>query len=493
MNIKFVLSPTTIQGVKLSVPAFKGYSLDQGISITAPLDWPSDCSSDEFCNVAYSLLGGAKLKLEGTIANARSFTMTATIGDLNLGGDVVLLRAGMRFIGGTNPSTDVVGSLELTDPAITLMATIGVSVGGVKLEGSMSGCWNNAFGSKYLTICNLLLSMSINPSPLPISGLEFGGRVEVGKQSCGHVLTAESYVGVNVLNPSENYFYADVGPVTFQKFFDAFCMNVKLPKPLADSGFPNGFKTSFSLLGRELPHAGIIIPPGYRFRGTINILGLEAYSDIYIQLPTRITAKINLPPLSIAGGVFKMYRNSTDTKAGPYINTTKRSPSIEAQGFVKVFGTSTEAKLLITDKKYEVEIERKILNLYEARLRIFAQYSKSITSRSFEVEGWFKNDLFDKINTALRDGLQKSADEANKHIKNAQKKIDVAKGKFDKAKAELHNAKRDVDKAQGSFDAAVAKVNDVRRKLDGICSYKSCKSGIYISVYSNLCHNEFFP
>ena len=488
VNVKFVLSPNTIKGVKLTIPELKGYSLSQGISIKAPLDWPSDCSSDAFCNVANKLLGGVKLSLEGTIANARSFTVTATVGDIKLGGGVVLLRAGMQFVAGANPSVGLVGSIELKDPKITLMAAIRVTVGGVKLEGSMSGCWNNAFGSPYLTICNFFLSMTINPSPLPISGLEFGGRVEVGKKSCGHVLTAEGYVGINFLNVNENFFYADVGPVTFQKFFDAFCIDVTLPKPLGESGFPNGFKTSFSLLGRELPHAGIVIPPGYVFRGTLNIFGLEAYADIYIQLPTRITAKINLPPMSI-GGIFKMYRSSTNRKQGPYLNTdisTNKPPKIEAQGFVKVFGISVETRLLVTSRKYEFEITGKFLNLFEARLLIAAQYSKSITSGKFLVEGWFKNDLFDKIAAAVRNGLKKSADEADKHIKNAQNKIRAAQGKLDAAVAKLEKAKRDIDGAQRKFDDAIAKVNGARRKVDGICSYKSCGSGTVLGVLLSM-------
>ena len=489
VNINFVLSPQSIKGVSLSIPEFKGYSLDQGISIRAPLDWPSDCSSDPFCNVAYNLLGGVKLGLEGTIANARSFSLTATIGDLKLGGGVVLLHAGLQFVAGTNPSVGVVGSIELSDPEITLTAAIRATVSGVKLEGSMSGCWYNAFGSSYLTLCNLFLAMTIIPSPLPISGLEFGGRVELGKQSCGRLVTAEAYVGINIINPNENYFYADVGPVTFQSFFDAFCLDVDLPKPLGDSGFPNGFKTSFSLLGAELPHAQISIPPGFRFIGTLNFLGLEAYADIYIQLPTKIIVKINLPPVTLAN-VFKMYRSSSDKSAGPYVDaeiTTKQAPQIEASGFVSVFGISIEARLLISTSKYELELTGKFLNLFEAHLLISASYSKSITSGSFLVEGWFKNDLFDKIAAAIRNALSKSADEADKHIKSAENAIRAEQAKFDRVNADLEDAKRDVDSANKDFDKAVDAVNDARRDVDGICSYKKCGSGIVQHLIFEYC------
>ena len=479
-NIEFVLSPSTIKGVKLTLPEFQGYSINQGVTISAPMDWPEDCSSDAFCNVCYTLLHGSKLNLEGTIASATSFILTATIGDLKLGGGVVLLHSGLQFIGSTNPTVGIVGSIEMKEPPITLNAAIRLSVGGVKLEGSMSGCWYNAFRNTYLTICHLSLSMTIIPTPLPLSGLEYGGRIQVGKQSCGHVLTAEGYVGVNVINPSENYFYADVGPITFQKFFDAFCINLILPKPLGDSGFPNGFKISFSLLGRELPHARIIIPSGYRLRGTLNFLGLEAYANIYLQPPTRINVEIRLPPL-IIGGVLKMYKSSTDTKAGPYYNvdiTTKRPPKVEASVFVKVFGISVETKLLITSSKYQLEITGKFLKLFEARLIIAAQYSKSITKGSFLVEGWFKNDLFDKIAKMVRDALSKSANEADKHIKDAKNKINREMAKFDSAISKLKSAKRKLDDAKRAFSIAKVQMNDAHRKVDGVCSYKSCRSGM---------------
>ena len=477
VDIEFLISPSTVKGVSLTIPAFKGFRIDQGISIKAPLGWPTNCESDPFCAVAKILLGGIKLSLQATIANARSFTLTATIGKLNLGGGVVLLQCGLQIVVGTNPSIGLVGSIELKDPPITLTAAIRATVGGVKLEGSMSGCWNNAFGLQYLTICNIFLSMTINPSPLPISGLEMGGRIEVGKKSCGKLLTAEGYIGVNALNPSENYFYADVGPVTFQKFFDAFCLPVELPRPLAESGFPKGFKTSFSLLGRELPHARISIPPGFQFRGTLNILGLEAFADILV-IPTRIKVKAILPPLRIAN-ILKMYASKTDRSRGPFFIadiSTRKAPSIEASGFLEVLGLLVETKLRITTSKYEFSINGKFLNLFNAALRITADYG-SFSRANFIVEGWFKNDLFEKIAKSVRDALKNSADEAERHVTPAQNAVKEQKTKFDSAKGELENAKRKVEDAKRAFDSAVSKVDDLAQRLRNLCSIRSCSSG----------------
>ena len=479
IQIEFLLSPSTVTGVSLSIPEFEGYSLSQGLTIRASLGWPSDCSSDEFCNVARALLGDVKLILEGIIASVKSFKISAKIGNLNLGGGVILLGAGLQFTAGPNPSVEVVGSIELKDPAIILSAGIGLTEGGVKLEGSMSGCWYNVFNSSYFTICNLFLSITINPSPQPLSGLEFGGRIEVGKKSCGHVLTAEGYIGINMLNPDSNYFYVDIGSVTFQKFFDAFCINKTVPKPLGDSGFPNGFRASYSILGKDLPHAGINIPIGVCVRGTLNFLGLESYADIRIQPPLKIKVEIKLPPLKI-GRFFKMYRSSTDKKEGPYLNaeiSLTKFPIFEAICFVEVFNISVESKLLISASKYELKISGKFLKAFEARLHIAANYSIKILTAGFLVEGHFMSDLFDNITNTVRGGLQKSAEEADEHIQEAENTKEEKQAKLDSANAELQNAKTRMNDAERNFDIATNTMKRVQNEVKSVGTFQTCEKG----------------
>ena len=484
-ELSLVLAPNAIQGITFSVPEFRRYNrFNQGISLSAQFSFPINCADNPFCAVAKATIGDVKFSLMGTITNARTFSLLASVGDLNLGGGVVLKHAGLEFVGGVSPSFGIVGSIELKNPAITLSAAIRATPEGVKLEGSMSGCWNNAFGSPYLTLCDLLLSMTIAPTPSPITGLEFGGKIEVGKKSCGNPVTAQGYIGLNV-NPKENYFYARLGPVTFQSFFDALCIGVSLPKPLAESGFPNGIKSSYAVLGKELPQFGISIPIGFRFSGTINFLGLEASADINIS-PHRFKVKIELPPLKIAG-LFKMYRTNVDKSKGPFVDadiSKSKAPKVEASGFVEVLGISVFAQLSISSTQYQVYLEGKFLNLFQASLRIQASYSKKISDLNFLVEGHFKSDLFDKIAKGIRDGLKKSADEADKHLTAAQNKITAEQAKVDRAIANLERKKGDVDRAKQKFDVAVGKVDDARRAVDRICTIKSCGSG-EISICSN--------
>ena len=482
VDLSFIVSPATLKGVSLSIPEFKGFSLNKGISIKAPLGWPPGCESDSFCAVAKKLLGGAELSLQATIANIRSFILTASIGELKLGGGVILKKAGLEIAVGSTNTIGLVGSIQLKEPAITLGAAIRASPSGVQLEGTMSGCWYNAFGSSYLSICNMLLGMTIVPSYSPITGLEFGGRVEVGKRSCGKVLYAEAYIGINVVDITQNYFYADIGPLTFQSFLGAFCLNTTLPKALAESGYPDGIMVSFSILGKELPHAQISIQPGYRFKGTIQILGLRGYADINILLPTKISINVSLPPIRI-GKLFKMYASKSDRNKGPYLVvdiSIIKPPHIEASGFVKLLGISAEAKILITHTKYEFYIRGKLLQLIDARLHVTATYG-NIYNASFLVEGWFTNSFFDAISQIVRNGLRKSASIANNHISAAQNIINSKKVIVDRADNSLRQAQDKVNDARRAFNDATAKMERSRHKVNHACSIQSCG-------YSELCN-----
>ena len=478
-DVSLIVSPITLEGVSLSVPEFKGIEISEGISVSTRLGWPSSCGGDEFCRVMKNLLGGGTLTLQGTFRNARYFSITVALSDIKLGGGVVLKRAGLQFVGGVEQSVGLVGSIQLRSPPVTLNAAIRLTPSGVKLEGSMSGCWRNVLGIPIITVCNLYLAMTVAPVPPPITGLEFGGRVEIGKRLCpkGKLLTAEAYIGINV-DPQQNFFYADIGELTFQTLFDAFCIGVTLPKPLAESGYPRGLKASFSLFGKQLPHAGITIPIGLRFKGTWNILGLSVTSDINIQ-PNRFKVYAELSPLNILG-VLKMYASRRNKSKGPFIDIdigSTKPPVVNISGFVEVLGISVEGHLLITNTKFELFVEGQLLGLMKASLAIRAAYTKNIKSAYYEVEGHFQNELFDKIAQGVRKALKKSADEADKHISAAQDKIKAAKAKLDNAINKVEGAKRKVDDAKKVFDVAIGKMEAARRKLDGVCRIKSCGYG----------------
>ena len=100
-----------------------------------------------------------RLLFKGLFTNANSFTLAASLTDLNLG-SITLSEAGIERTVGT--STEI-GSVDLNDPDITLSAALGYGTSGAYLEMTLSGCWEEAFGADWLTICNLLVSVAVVP------------------------------------------------------------------------------------------------------------------------------------------------------------------------------------------------------------------------------------------------------------------------------------------------------------------------------------------
>ena len=83
---------------------------------------------------------------------------------------------------------------------------------------------------------------------------------------------------------------------------------------------------------------------------------------------------------------------------------------LEAKGFAEVLGISAEITMIVSSSKYEDHINGKFLNLFYVGLRIQASYG-NLANAHFVVEGWFKNDLFDRIATGVRDGLKRRVQE----------------------------------------------------------------------------------
>ena len=490
LEAAILISPVTLPGVNLIGSKLSKFTISKGVSFQAVMQWPPGCSSDAFCAVAQSAVGAdAKFSLQGTIANARSFTLTAAVTDVRLG-SVVLANAGLKVTVGNQAEVGIFGSVKLTNPAITLTGAIRVGTRGVVLEMTMSGCWEQAFGADWLTICNLQISVSLKPG-VPLAGFAFGGEIKLGKPSCGNQIQASGFVGIDPLSPQENYYYVNIpGKFTIGSALQAFCVNVNLPKPVADSGFPEGFLSSFSLIGKELPHAGISIPQGFRLKGTINILGLEASVDVTMSIPKGIMMDVSLPPLNLAGNLLSMYASSSDRSKGPYlvVNITllpRPSVFVEASGYVSVLGFSAEAKLRITNTEYLYSISGRFLGLFEAKLEITASYG-DIRSASFRVRGSFKNDLFTRIADLVDNAIKKSAEEATAAISAAQRDVNNAKGAFDDANGELSKAQRDVDGVNADFDAAIRSLQSAQADVRGLCTPPNCGDGKIFVIHSHI-------
>ncbi len=491
LEVALLISPVTLPNVQLIGDMFSKFSVTKGLTVEAIMQFPPSCSSDTFCAVAQSLLGeNAQLNLHGTISSTTSYTLFAGVSNINLGRGIIMSEAGFEIHGGTNNRVGIVGVVDLSDPDITLAARVFLSTSGVVLEMTMSGCWENAFGASWLDICSIQASVAMIPG-VTLTGLALGGEVHIGDESCGTPLVATGFVGIDAVTPTNNYYYVNIqGSTTVGTILDAFCINTNVPAPLAQSGFPRGFISSFSLAGVELPHVLISFLQGYSLNGTLNILGLEASADITIGLPNGIDFAVALPPINV-GGLLRMSVSSSDQSQGPFLNaviTLLPTPNvnIEARGYLSVLGISLETTLIVTNTQYIFNIQGRMLNLFEANLHIAASYG-NIQQATFQVQGSFTNTLYDTLENLIKNTLSSAGDTASSHLEAAQRELDRVRGVLNGAQSALRVGQDKVNDAQSAFDSAVAEVNRLRNKVNSICSTRSCGTG---EDYNLLQHNQ---
>lgn len=147
--------------------------------------------------------------MQGTIASSTSFTLFAGVSNINLGSGIVMSQAGVEIHGGTQNRVGIIGAVDLSNPDITLAVIVSVSTNGVVLEMTMSRCWENAFGASWLDICSLNSSVAMIPGVM-LTGLSLGGEVRIGDSSCANPITAAGFVGIDIITPTQNYYYVNI-------------------------------------------------------------------------------------------------------------------------------------------------------------------------------------------------------------------------------------------------------------------------------------------
>ena len=76
--------------------------------------------------------------------------------------------------------------------------------------------------------------------------LDVTGELHIGKIGTPDVIKARVASGLDVYNPWESYFHAQLSEFTLKKILKAYGAEISLPKPLEDTGFPKGVMVAFS-------------------------------------------------------------------------------------------------------------------------------------------------------------------------------------------------------------------------------------------------------
>ena len=483
LDTALIVAPISVDGLPL-----QGVLLEQidnirkGTTVIATSEWPEGCDSDPFCAIARSLIGedlkifiifhllGSRVSVEARIENFQMGAFTLSAASIQM-----VFAPGVFQVG-------IAAEMEISNPPITLIGAFRLKFpqAQVSMEMAMVGCWPNAFGIPILDMCNFFISVSILPgSPLP--GVAFGVTVKIGEEKC-FVLEATGFFGINPNDPTDNYFYVSVNELTFQRVVDLFCVGLTLPSFLGNTGYPEGFTASYAAKPIYLEHADLSIPLGFYFKGTLNIFGLSIESEVILDVPNLIDVYARLSPLTMGGGLLKMYESRTVTDKGPFLHVVVQSdPQVftaEASGYVNVLGIEVEANLTVSDRGYEIYVYGNIFGVLEAELNIKASIG-NVLDASYSVSGRISINILRRIQDAVVGVIQKAGKAADEAISDIQDEVRDAEVVFDKAVAAFNPANKKLQEARAKVNSYRSKIRSLRGKL---CNFRKCKSGMSMHI-----------
>ena len=255
--------------------------------------------------------------------------------------------------------------------------------------------------------------------------------------------------------------------MTLSVLLKALCVDTSsIPSVIANSGYEPGFLVSFtaSESGKSIPEINLYIPPGLQINGTENILGVKASANISASPSVGIYASISLSPLD-AGGLFQIYRSSSERDKGPLMIADLRPPehiSVIANGYISVLGISVEGKLSITKQSMSTTIQGKILGIADASFTVTSSSNGPFSVSQFHASGHFESSFFSTIQSGIRDASKRVYDSASSAIDKAKHLVDRQKdisGEANKAlniaKNGVSQAKEEVNKEKGVYRSSL--------------------------------------
>ncbi|KAL9979352.1 hypothetical protein ACROYT_G017003 [Oculina patagonica] len=467
---------------KEPLKSFVTTSVPQGIFAAAQIVLPKDCKGNKFCEIVKMIIGPTakwyitghfqwkNIKVATGFANIRIFDglyfhklelyveadWNATTKHIKMGfrADIKVPVNGEIYRDGIRaPGSELFlfGVLEYDFLEQQVAGKLG-----------MRGIWRKAYFIPFLGIGNIYLGLTYKVgAPIPITGVQFGMRVEFGYDCLipadfnndGHCFGGSGYFGVG----KPQFFYADMTALTLGKIVRLLGLKIPLPPPIAQTGFPEGAAGSYSTDNVDLRIAGgPYILKGFMLKGRVNILGWEIFAHIKLS-DSAIFVDLKPDPIKLLN-VLKIVRSPSQQDLGPwfYVDARKSPLFIEAyiEGYAELLGISTYCRLNMTISRMELLIRGNFLNLIKAELFLSASYSLSFAGASFYV----------RVTVDLS-GINNALDAAAKAVK----------GAFDAAERKLSDARNAVIREKENCKRKMTLKCDNCKKLKCAQAERNCK------------------
>lgn len=244
-----------------------------------------------------------------------------------------------------------------------------------------------------------------------------GGELWIGKapthdSDIDRRIKGALFIGFDLLDPTNNYFYASVTNITIQSITNQFTDNVKLPSLIGDTGLfaPEGEDgvliscSPFMDMTIEDVDPPRIIKRGFRVYGAVQLFHASAMVDITVDwFALAMDMSIEMKPINLVRGLLIIRHSKNSDDLGPKLQMSARFkqslvPAIAFDGFASILGISVEIHANVSSNGFHFKSNFRVFNLMDAEMLVSWNRKKG----DVRVKGEFKNigGIFDMIEAA---------------------------------------------------------------------------------------------
>ncbi len=347
----------------------------------------------------------------------------------------------------------------------------------------MKGQWNDPLGAKGLSVkdVGIQLGASFTTTPIPLPNIALSGEVFIGSFKGG------ATVAIDTRNPSKSMLSMNYNKISLWDLIDL----VTSPsiKSKINPKFKNTLRNFYSenVLMEVVPVSMQVFDKyyeaGFRMNGGISLGGLKGEAGFDIDYTNGITAYGAVDPIKVAFFEFK----GANGKPRPSFSLSlekNKTPTIIANGGVKLLGIETSADVHLMDNGYNFMVNGKVFNLYQATIK--AKGTNLKKAENMELDVALKNDFSGIVERELKNFVaaktskavqklrtaksnvakaEKKVNESDRHVANVRR-IVIADQAKDRAK--IQNARNKVNAAQAKVNQLTAKINALTRQRDAL-------------------------
>ena len=337
---------------------------------------------------------GSAAKLMKMNIDFNLFNASVEVSDLKINSGLTLTNAGVRIIITTDnvPTAYLEAQmvLQVNDYVLIFDGKLAFTDFNASMQFAMNDVWVGAFGIDRLAFGNLLLTGAITYGGIP-SSFYCGAEIAIGKDCFnkqtfvgdGHCIKATGYVGMDIINSINNFFYLTVSSLTLQTivrslFGSATSTGLDVPEILNNAlQFPKGLTMAYALTDHILPN--LILKAGYIFQGEISIFGAVAALNLEWDKEFHLKAEFYCSPINL-GGVFKLVGISSNDGPYFYLEAGMKPPVFKAniQAKITVLGISDSVNVNFASDRLFFELGGA---LFGGLLEAFRGLSEAVRSQ----------------------------------------------------------------------------------------------------------------